>query len=154
MKAHPPRAHRRTFNDAAMGNTSSVQSKSLQLSREGAGMTRREFRLIDGSSKKFWTIELNNTSFIVHFGRIGTAGQAKEKTFGSETLAKREYDKLILEKTKNGYVEVAAALRGHGFDACAEGRGNGDGFDSPEGPRECAGRPGGNGQRLTVRLVI
>src|SRR5262245_5703601 len=74
----------------------------------GAGMTRREFQLIDGSSKKFWAIEFNSTSFIVHFGRIGTAGQAKEKTFSSGELARREYDKLILEKTKNGYVEVEA----------------------------------------------
>src|SRR5262245_57345347 len=67
---------------------------------------RREFRFIDGSSKKFWAIELDGASFTVHFGRIGTAGQAKEKTLGSEDAAKREYDKLIAEKTKGGYVEV------------------------------------------------
>jgi len=78
--------------------------------RGGVGMTRREFQLIDGSSKKFWAIEFNSTSFIVHFGRIGTAGQAKEKTFSSEDLARREYDKLILEKTKSGYIEVEAGV--------------------------------------------
>jgi predicted DNA-binding WGR domain protein len=71
-------------------------------------MTRREFHFVEGSSKKFWAIEFNSTSFTVHFGRIGTAGQAKEKTFSSEELARREHDKLILEKTKNGYVEVEA----------------------------------------------
>jgi predicted DNA-binding WGR domain protein len=70
---------------------------------------RREFRFIEGSSRKFWAIELDGKSFSVHFGRIGTVGQAKEKTFSSEDLAKREYDKLISEKAKGGYVEVDAS---------------------------------------------
>ena len=71
-------------------------------------LDRREFQFIDGSSKKFWAIELDGKAFTVHFGRIGTTGQAKEKAFGAEDVARREYDKLILEKTRNGYIEVAA----------------------------------------------
>ena len=70
---------------------------------------RREFRFIDGSSRKFWAIELDGKAFTVHFGRIGTVGQAKEKTFSSEDLAQRQYDKLISEKAKDGYVEVDAS---------------------------------------------
>ena len=70
---------------------------------------RREFRFIDGPSRKFWAIELDGKAFSVHFGRIGTVGQAREKTFSSEDLAKREYDKLIGEKAKGGYVEVDAS---------------------------------------------
>jgi predicted DNA-binding WGR domain protein len=70
---------------------------------------RREFRFIDGSSRKFWAIELDGKSFSVHFGRIGTVGQAKEKAFSSEDLAIREYDKLVSEKTKAGYVEMNAS---------------------------------------------
>src|SRR5262249_6678545 len=63
----------------------------------------------DGSSRKFWAIELDGKSFSVHYGRIGTVGQAKEKIFSSEDLAKREYDKLISDKAKGGYVEVDAS---------------------------------------------
>jgi predicted DNA-binding WGR domain protein len=69
-------------------------------------MDRREFQFIDGSSKKFWAIELEGPSLTVHFGRIGTAGQTKEKSFSDADAAKREYEKLVTEKTKNGYVET------------------------------------------------
>lgn len=72
-------------------------------------MARREFHFIDGTSNKFWTIELTAERFTVHYGRIGTTGQAQEKSFASAELAKREHDKLVQEKTKKGYVETAGA---------------------------------------------
>ena len=77
-------------------------------------MNRREFQFIDGSSKKFWAIGLDGKAFTVHFGRIGTLGQAKPKAFDTEDAARREYDKIILEKTRNGYVEVAAGAASPG----------------------------------------
>jgi predicted DNA-binding WGR domain protein len=46
--------------------------------------------------------KLEGMSFTVHFGRIGTVGQTKEKTFSSENAAKREHERFITEKTKNG----------------------------------------------------
>ena len=69
-------------------------------------MNRREFQFSEGSSNKFWSIELRDQSFIVHYGKIGTNGQAQEKTFATADAAKKEHDKLIAEKTKKGYVEV------------------------------------------------
>lgn len=69
-------------------------------------MNRREFQFNEGSSNKFWSIELREQSFIVHYGKIGTHGQAQEKSFTSAEAAKKEHDKLIAEKTKKGYVEV------------------------------------------------
>lgn len=44
----------------------------------------------------------------VCFGRVGTAGSAKDKTFSSAEESEREAAKLIAEKTKKGYVEVGA----------------------------------------------
>ncbi|MBK8803607.1 MAG: WGR domain-containing protein [Fibrobacteres bacterium] len=41
-------------------------------------MTYLEFK--DGTSHKFWQIELEGSAFTVTFGRIGTAGQAKTTT--------------------------------------------------------------------------
>lgn len=69
-------------------------------------MNRREFQFSEGSSNKFWSIELRELSFIVHYGRVGTHGQSQEKTFGTADAAKKEHDKLIAEKTKKGYAEV------------------------------------------------
>lgn len=69
-------------------------------------MPRYEFK--DGKSNKFWEIELEDESFTTKWGRIGTAGQETTKDFDSRADAKREYDKLIAEKVKKGYVLVSA----------------------------------------------
>jgi predicted DNA-binding WGR domain protein len=71
-------------------------------------MTRKEFHFIDGSSKKFWAIQIEGNSLIVHYGRIGASGQTQEKSFATTEAARREHDKLIAEKSKKGYVEVGA----------------------------------------------
>jgi predicted DNA-binding WGR domain protein len=43
----------------------------------------------------------------VRFGRIGTAGQSQTKSFADEASAEREAEKLIGEKLKKGYKELA-----------------------------------------------
>ena len=68
-------------------------------------MPRYEFT--EGGSSKFWEIALSEKSFTVQYGKIGTKGQSQTKTFTSEALAKKEYDKLISEKTKKGYALVS-----------------------------------------------
>ena len=69
----------------------------------------RRFELIEGTSSKFWEIDLRGASFAVCFGRIGTAGQTSEKSFADAAKARAEHDKLVAEKTKKGYAEVGAA---------------------------------------------
>ena len=66
----------------------------------------RRFELIEGSSSKFWEVEVVGSTMKVTFGRIGTSGSAKEKQFESEGDAEREAAKLVAEKTRNGYVET------------------------------------------------
>ena len=68
----------------------------------------RHFEFTGGSSRKFWEIRHSRDSFIVRFGRIGTAGQTQTKSFGDTVRAKREADKLIAEKLRKGYVEKGA----------------------------------------------
>lgn len=65
-------------------------------------MPRYEF--VEGKSSKFWEIELDGTSFTTTYGRIGTDGQSSLKEYDSEEKAQREYDKLVAEKVKKGYV--------------------------------------------------
>ncbi|HYO58609.1 WGR and DUF4132 domain-containing protein [Archangium sp.] len=66
----------------------------------------RRFELVEGSSKKFWEIDLQGAGFTVRWGRIGTNGQSQQKSFASTEKAQAEYDKLITEKQKKGYSEV------------------------------------------------
>ncbi|HEY1549293.1 MAG TPA: WGR domain-containing protein, partial [Kofleriaceae bacterium] len=65
----------------------------------------RHFEFSEGSSNKFWEISLSGTDVKTRYGKIGTPGQQTLKEFGDAAAAKKEYDKLIHEKTKKGYVE-------------------------------------------------
>lgn len=67
----------------------------------------RRFEFKDGSSSKFWEVTVSGNKLTVRFGRIGSAGQEKLKTFGTPVLAQKEQDKLIAEKQSKGYKEVA-----------------------------------------------
>ncbi|WNG58136.1 DUF4132 domain-containing protein [Archangium gephyra] len=66
----------------------------------------RRFEFVEGSSQKFWEIELQGTEFTVRWGRIGTNGQTQQKSFANTAKAQAEHDKLIAEKQKKGYSEV------------------------------------------------
>jgi predicted DNA-binding WGR domain protein len=64
-------------------------------------MPRYEFS--EGTSNKFWEINLSGKSFTTTYGKIGTSGQTTIKQFKSDADAKKEYEKLIAEKVKKGY---------------------------------------------------
>ncbi|MGB3472918.1 MAG: AAA domain-containing protein, partial [Erythrobacter sp.] len=63
------------------------------------------FRFQRGSSDKFWRIAQRGADLVVNYGRSGTKGQTVTKSYDDEERAKREATKLILEKTRKGYVE-------------------------------------------------
>ena len=64
-------------------------------------MPRYEFS--EGSSNKFWEIELQGNGFTTTWGKIGTDGQSKTQTFKDASEAKKEYEKIIQSKVKKGY---------------------------------------------------
>jgi predicted DNA-binding WGR domain protein len=68
----------------------------------------RYFEFSEGSSNKFWEISMSGNDVKTRYGKIGTPGQQTLKEFGDSAAAKKEYDKLIHEKTKKGYVEGGA----------------------------------------------
>jgi predicted DNA-binding WGR domain protein len=80
-------------------------------------MSRRKFHFSEGSSKKFWAIEVSGTSQTVTFGKIGTTGQTQTKKFDSEAETAKATDKLIAEKVKKGYKEVASGTKNSGAPA-------------------------------------
>jgi predicted DNA-binding WGR domain protein len=70
-----------------------------------SGLT--EFRLVQGTSNKYWRVGVSDCDLIVEFGRVGTKGQRVIKTFNSPERARSEANKLTLEKTRKGYEEVS-----------------------------------------------
>ncbi|MFY0570738.1 WGR domain-containing protein [Archangium lansingense] len=68
----------------------------------------RRFEFVEGTSAKFWMADVQGNTFIVVFGRLGTDGQRKEKEFDDEAGARREYERKVAEKLREGYHEVSA----------------------------------------------
>src|SRR3569623_1857135 len=69
----------------------------------------RRFELVEGTSSKFWEVALSGADVTVRFGRIGTNGQTKPKTHASPEAARKDHDKLVMEKTGGGYMVVGVA---------------------------------------------
>ena len=65
----------------------------------------RYFELVDGKSSKYWEITIDETDVTVRYGRIGTDGQSKTKSFGDKEATLKHADKLIDQKTGKGYKE-------------------------------------------------
>jgi len=65
------------------------------------------YEFSEGSSNKFWEIELDGSSFTTTYGRIGTDGKTTIKEYDSEEQARKEYDKIIASKVKKGYELVS-----------------------------------------------
>lgn len=63
----------------------------------------RRYEFVEGTSQKFWEIELEGESFTTRWGRIGTEGQEKSQDFDSAAEARKAHDKLVAEKEKKGY---------------------------------------------------
>ncbi|MBL8916294.1 MAG: WGR domain-containing protein [Archangium sp.] len=74
----------------------------------------RRFEFVEGTSSKFWEVKVEGEQQVIRFGKIGTAGQTKEKDFDSGSEAKADTKKLIAEKTGKGYVEVGGKAKAEG----------------------------------------
>jgi len=77
------------------------------------GGGKRYFEFSEGTSNKFWEISIDGGNVKTRYGKIGTPGQQTLKELGSPAAAKKEYDKLIAEKTKKGYQEGSAGGGDH-----------------------------------------
>ena len=73
-------------------------------------MAKRRFEYIDAKSSKFWEINASGKKLTICYGKIGTDGQTTLKELATPAEAKAQAEKLILEKTKKGYVELDLSL--------------------------------------------
>ena len=78
------------------------RSKTSQ-SRSDEAMTKTYLEFLDGSSHKFWQIEVNDESTIVQYGKIGTKGSTSEKKHKNSDAAHAFAKKQKNEKLKKGY---------------------------------------------------
>lgn len=66
---------------------------------------KRHFIYQDEKSHKFWTIDYIGNRYTVTYGKVGTSGSIKVKTFESEDECQKEAEKRIREKLRKGYLE-------------------------------------------------
>jgi DNA ligase-1 len=92
-------------NEPKKKATTTSVSVSVASSTSGAAGKPRYFEFVEGKSSKFWEVSQTGSDMTTRWGRIGSTGQSKTKTFADETAAARAAAKLIAEKTDEGYVE-------------------------------------------------
>ena len=68
---------------------------------------KRRFVYQDAKSDKFWDIEFEGTTQTVVYGKTGTAGRETVKEFATAEECTKESEKLIAQKLKKGYTELA-----------------------------------------------
>ncbi|CAA9196100.1 DUF6493 family protein [Flavobacterium collinsii] len=66
---------------------------------------KKSLKHIDGTSDKFWEIEVTGSQFTVTYGKNGTAGTTQTKTFSTNEECLKTAEKLVAEKIKKGYSE-------------------------------------------------
>jgi DNA ligase-1 len=69
------------------------------------GGSARYFEFIRGASNKFWEVSQSGNTMTTRWGRIGSAGQSKTKSFVDERAAAVAVADLIQDKTGEGYLE-------------------------------------------------
>jgi DNA ligase-1 len=84
---------------------SATPSKTVFPRLEAKTVKPRYFEFVAGNSNKFWEASQDGMDMTTRWGRIGSAGQSKTKTFADAQGAASAMAALIKEKTGEGYVE-------------------------------------------------
>ena len=72
---------------------------------EPSSADTRYFELSDDKSSKYWQITLSGSAYTVRFGRLGSKGQSRTKSFRNPPVAEEAMRKAIQQKLKKGYRE-------------------------------------------------
>ncbi|OIV39727.1 DUF6493 family protein [Flavobacterium johnsoniae] len=67
---------------------------------------KKNLKYIDGSSDKFWEIEVTGLEYTVTYGKNGTSGTSQTKSFASNEECLKMAEKILAEKIKKGYSET------------------------------------------------
>ena len=77
---------------------------SSQGSSQNYGYRRYYYTYISGNSRKFWEVEVVGSTLYVRYGRLGTQGRVKSKTYNSSLQARRSASRMATNKARKGYV--------------------------------------------------
>jgi predicted DNA-binding WGR domain protein len=78
----------------------------VEINQNSTALTKpRYFEFVEGNSSKFWEVSQTGNAMTTRWGRIGSAGQSKTKTFADEKAAAHAIAILIEQKTGEGYLE-------------------------------------------------
>lgn len=100
------RVRKRAEGTAKPTKKSTPAKETTASTKKEPAATARMFEFSDGKSNKFWEIAVDDNDVIVRYGRIGTNGQTKTKSFSDGDAAAAHAEKLIEQKTCKGYSEV------------------------------------------------
>jgi DNA ligase-1 len=92
-------------NGGSASTASNAAKSATSVATVATGVRYFEFK--EGSSSKFWSIAISGNDVTVKYGRIGTNGQEKTKTFTNPLAAQEYYDEIVEEKLGKGYEETA-----------------------------------------------
>ncbi len=87
----------------------------------------------EGTSSKFWRARVEGKTLYVNYGKIGSNGQTQVKQLGDPDAAQAEYDKLVREKRRKGYVDAGGGGGGD-EDEPEDNDDEGDDDDEEEAP--------------------
>lgn len=91
---------------AAAGKKKAAKKKAQPASSAAETSNARYFEFVDGKSSKFWEVSVDDCDATVRYGRIGTNGQTKTRSFTTGEAAQAHADMLIDQKTGKGYKET------------------------------------------------
>jgi DNA ligase-1 len=101
-KAPPPT---RLASGGRQPTVSSSSQQGADAPRSPSPNAKRYFECVEDGASKFWEIWLEGKEVVTQWGKMGTAGRETRKAFPDAARAKKEYDKLLAEKTSKGYTE-------------------------------------------------
>lgn len=99
--------HDVAVKDAKAAPTRKSQASApVTIVTTSAAITKpRYFEFVEGNSSKFWEVSQAGNTMTTRWGRIGSTGQSKTKTFADEQAAANAITVLVEEKTDEGYAE-------------------------------------------------
>jgi predicted DNA-binding WGR domain protein len=59
--------------------------------------------VVEGGVDRFWSIVVDGASHTVCWGKVGSSGQERTKTFASEAVAVADAARLVAEKRATGW---------------------------------------------------
>ncbi|MGB7346159.1 MAG: DNA ligase [Pirellulaceae bacterium] len=96
-----------SFVRAGLSKKKSTTAKAKSPAKGATQTAMQYFEFSDGKSDKFWEIKIDGSEVAVRYGRIGTSGQSRTKSFADAEAAQKYHEKSIRDKTDKGYQKVS-----------------------------------------------